>query len=154
MRMTRCQVLFCFITCAVLPLTFANLTAQTPVSPLPDGNAAVDAMNKKYIKVWRALMAPKNVADAFGRRIAKRYIAIQLTIANRNTEYQWLIQDASINLRHLLHHLDLSPTRCEENLERLLKMLQQNPRDVFVSSAELTVLRGVAEKANPSIRGI
>lgn len=147
---------------------------STRVTPLPDGNAAVNEMNGKYIAIRRTLMAPKNVADAFGRRIAKRYIAIQLTVANRNSEYQWLIQDASVNLEKLL--LDLSdkvttqPNKdCQENLTRLLKSLRElgivmpsatsNPRVDFeyhdgtsggstaaVSSADLTVLRGVAEK--------
>jgi hypothetical protein len=84
--------------------------AENPVTPLPDGNAAVDEMNGKYIKVWRTLMAPKNVADTFGRRIATRYIALQLTIANRSTEYQWLIQDASVNLEKLLIHLNTAVT--------------------------------------------
>jgi hypothetical protein len=152
------------------------------VTPLPDGNAAVDEMNGKYIKVWRTLMAPKNVADAFGPRIAKRYIAIQLTVANRSTEYQWLIQDASVNLEKLLLDLNEKITGskgdkdknygCQPNLTRLLQALQElgivmpsttptppnkpvkfeyqdgtpGGTSADVSSADLTVLRGVAEK--------
>ncbi len=141
---------------------------SVPVAPLPEGNKAVDEMNLKYIKVWRTLMAPKNVADSFGRRIATRYIAMQLTIANRNTEYQWLIQDASINLEKLLLHLNEAvpnKSECAGNLTHLLKSLHElgitipSSRTPFryqdeeeggssasVSSADLTVLRGVAEK--------
>jgi hypothetical protein len=150
---------------------------------LPDGNAAVDEMNGKYIKVWRTLMAPKNVADTFGPRIAKRYIAVRLTVANRSTEYQWLIQDASVNLEKLLLDLNEKITGskgdkdkesgCQPNLTRLLLALQelgvvmpsttptpptnkpvkfeyhdstQGGTSADVSSADLTVLRGVAEK--------
>jgi hypothetical protein len=160
----------------------------TQTTPLPDGNAAVNEMNQKYIQVWRTLMAPKNVADAFGPRIAKRYIAIQITVANRSTEYQWLIESASVTLDKLVLDLDASVTAqpnsaCSENLTRLLKALQAlgayvpppptppteqeraaarkqgiaiptiPPAPIIpingpatVSSADLTVLRGVAEK--------
>jgi hypothetical protein len=154
----------------------------TQTTPLPDGNAAVNDMNVKYIQVWRTLMAPKNVADAFGPRIAKRYIAIQITVANRNTEYQWLIESASVTLDKLVLDLDARVTAqpnsaCSENLTRLLNALKalgayvppapteeeraaarttgttKLPSAVAtiggpatVSSADLTVLRGVAEK--------
>jgi hypothetical protein len=148
-------------------------TAQT--TPLPDGNAAVNAMNQKYIQIWRTLMAPKNVADAFGPRIAKRYIAIQLIVANRSTEYQWLIQSASVALDKLVLDLDAkvtgTPSGCQENLTRLLNALKELGASVptaderaaasraglpppavgttsaaSLTSADLTVLRGVAEK--------
>ena len=83
----------------------------------------MNEMNGKYIAVWRTLMAPKNVADAFGRRIAKRYIAIQLTVANRNTEYQWLIQSASVNLDKLVLNLS-AKSACQPNVTQLLQALQ------------------------------
>src|SRR5690242_4552562 len=55
-------------------------------APLPDGNEAVNSMNIKYIVVHRTIMTPKNVADTFGRRIAKRYIAMQIAVANRSKD--------------------------------------------------------------------
>jgi hypothetical protein len=147
----------------------------TQAIPLPDGNAAVNEMNGKYIAVWRTLMAPKNVADAFGPRIAKRYIGIQITVANRSTEYQWLLESASVVLDKLVLDLDARITGaesgCQDTLTRLLKALRAlgayipeppTPSErakgvpftalgsiggsATVSSAELTVLRGVAEK--------
>jgi len=124
----------------------------TAPAPLPDGNAAVDKMNFEYIRVWRALMTPKNVADTFGRRIAKRYIAVQVTIANRNKDYQWLIQDTSMDLASMLHAAQAQGATCEGNVGLMLQSLQTiarlNPSytPASVSSAELTVLRGVAEK--------
>jgi hypothetical protein len=117
----------------------------TAPSKLPDGNQAVDDMNGQYIKVWRAIMAPKNVADAFGRRIAKRYIAVQVSIANRNKDYQWLIQDASIDLRPLLLAANTRGAACEGQIASILDSLTKG-FDPKVSSADLTVLRGVAEK--------
>lgn len=144
------------------PAAGTGAGAGGAVPPLPDGNQAVEEMNDRYIKVWRALMAPKNVADSFGRRIATRYIAIQLTVANRNTEYQWLIQDASVDLSRLVLHLKTaaaSQATCQDSLQHLLKSFQALGLDVtqtgevrqgasnpYVTSADLTVLRGVAEK--------
>jgi hypothetical protein len=114
-------------------------------APLPDGNDAVDKMNQQYIAVYRTIMTPKNVADTFGRRIAKRYIAMQITVANRNKDYQWLIQDASMRLDKLLNTLQQRSTKCSANLALLLASLKQ-ANNFAVSSADLTVLRGVAEK--------
>jgi hypothetical protein len=97
-------------------------------------------------------MTPKNVADTFGRRIAKRYIAVQVTVANRNKQYQWLIEDAAVDLRPLIVHARDREAACGTNLSSLLtraeEMEQRHiPGQPFhVSSADLTVLRGISEK--------
>jgi hypothetical protein len=158
---TKAVVVLCAITlcCALNSAGQAGAPKASPVAgtttqttPLPDGNAAVNEMNGKYIAVWRTLMAPKNVADAFGRRIAKRYIAIQLTVANRNTEYQWLIQSASVELRRLASSLKVNGGVCQDNMTRLLDAINAagalgpTSGPASVSSADLSVLRGVAEK--------
>jgi hypothetical protein len=141
--------------------------AQQP-APLPDTNTGVQTMNVSYIKVWRSIMAPKNVADTFGHRIASKYIAMQVTIANRNKDYQWLIQDASVDIRRLLDQEKQAGRKCDGNLPLLLAALEKEstPQDkdgnlkpikvpsdystpgdyARVTSADLTVLRGVAEK--------
>jgi len=113
-------------------------------------------MNEKYIKVWRSIMAPKNVADTFGHRIATKYIAMQVTIANRNKDYQWLVQSAQVNVAQLLFQETQRPGQCKDNLSLLLKSLEDEkssklnpprPGDyTYVESADLSVLRGVAEK--------
>ena len=135
---TGCLLLLC------AAFAVAQSQAVAP-APLPDSNKAVDEMNNQYIRVWRAIMAPKNVADAFGRRIAKRYIAVQVSIANRNKDYQWLIQDASIDLHPLLLAARAQGAKCEGQVASLLDSLTKG-FDPKVSSADLTVLRGVAEK--------
>ena len=125
-------------------LSGQNLTPVTP-TPATDGNTAVNRMNGEYIRIWRTLMAPKNVADAFGRRIAQRYIAMQVTIANRSRDYQWLIQDASIDLKNLLDQQKTRQGQCPEDASLFLLAASQLP-DSKVTSADLTVLRGVGEK--------
>ena len=127
--------------------------AAPPKSASPsDTNSAVDATNKNYIRVWRSIMAPKDVADAFGHRIATHYIAMQITIANRSKDFQWLIQKAAVDVVRLLN-LEADRKGCEPNTALLFKALEReaktaNPPGDYtqVSSADLTVLRGVAEK--------
>jgi len=71
------------------------------------------------IKVTQTVLDPGTVSDAFGRRIANRYIALQVTVANRDPDYQFLIHD--IKIRVPLKHIEQS-------------------------SVELSILRGTAEK--------
>ena len=79
---------------------------------------------KKFVKVYRSIIDPKNVADMFGTRIAKRFIVVQVTITNRNKDFQFLIHDVSLDLKALLPGI-------------------KHPE---ASSINLTLLRGVAEK--------
>ncbi len=123
----------------------AAAPAQTPTAPAPDSNTAVSEMNRQYIRIWRTLMTPKNVADAFGSRIAKRYIAMQITVANRNKDYQWLIQDASIDLSSFLEEQKARKGECKDS-SSLFLLAGAELADSKVASADLTVLRGVAEK--------
>ena len=71
------------------------------------------------IKVTQAVLDPGTVSDAFGRRIARRYVALQVTVANSDPDYQFLIHDIKIRLP--LRHIEQS-------------------------SVELSILRGTAEK--------
>jgi hypothetical protein len=131
-------------------------------------------------------MDPKNVADVFGTRIAKRYVAIQVTIGNRSQEHQFLIHDVSLDvasvlpikqllelrkrredvrlsnlppeLRREAESLRESLTRLEtENTKeskqsaeaaraRLDEILESPQVKYRLSSEELSVVRGVAEK--------
>jgi len=90
--------------------------------PLPDDNAAVEAMNNQYIRLDRAIMSPKDVSDTFGRRIAQRYIAMQISVANRNKDYQWLIQNAGFDLRTFATYVAGRPG-CDANLQLLVQAL-------------------------------
>jgi hypothetical protein len=135
---------------AVAALLSGLLVAQqnpAPVSVLPTGNDAIDKYNRDYLKLTRTLMMPKNVGDSFGRRIGQRYIAMQITVANRNSEYQWLITDGAINLERLLEN---GGAACTTRFASLKAVLQKNAIDggpnPHVTGSDLTVLRGVAEK--------
>ncbi len=123
-------------------------TAKAPPTVDTDTtNAEVDQKNGLYIRVWRTIMAPKNVADTFGHRIASKYIAMQVTIANRSKDYQWLIQDAAVDVKRLVD-AETKSGGCTGNLKLLLQNLKppQPPAYGRFTSEDLTLLRGVAEK--------
>lgn len=83
------------------------------------------SLQKKYIRVYQSLLDPKVVSDTFGKRLAKRFIVIQVTIGNRSRDYQYLIHDISV-----------------EFPEGTIN----NNRSFDLSSSELSMLRGVAER--------
>jgi hypothetical protein len=79
------------------------------------------------IRVYRSLIAPKVVSDIFGRRIGKKFIVIQVTVSNKSKDYQYIIHDLSLNLTKIF-----ADGRFGNHYE--------------MSSLDLTLLRGVAEK--------
>jgi len=142
--MTRRFLTLPFLCLAAL----AQAPADLPLTPLPTGNADIDRYNTNYIRLTRSLLAPKNVADTFGRRIAKRYIAMQITVANRNGDYQWMITDASLDLSRLIKYMQ-SESRCGTRAASLKAILAEQAKPVpnpTVTGSDLTILRGVAEK--------
>src|SRR6185295_2274686 len=84
---------------------------------------------KKYVKSYITVLDPKSVSDIFGRRVSKRYVAFQVTVSNESKDFQFLIQDLSIDLGDVG---DLESVRIPENYSP--------------SSNDLTLLRGVSEK--------
>jgi hypothetical protein len=73
----------------------------------------------RNIRVTQALLDPGTVSDAFGGRIARRYLAIQVTVANSDPDYKFLIHDI---------------------------VIQVPQRKIQQSSIELSILRGTAER--------
>jgi hypothetical protein len=96
--------------------------AQAAEGPEPE---AEPSMQKQFIRVYRSLLDPKVVSDTFGKRIAKRFVVVQVTIINRSKDFQFLLQDISIRFSKALTGLD---------------------PEFELSSNELSMLRGVAER--------
>ncbi len=117
---------------------------------------------RENIRVYVSVMDPKTVSDVFGKRIAERFVAIQVTIANKNPEYQFLIHDVSLDLTKVFPEnssfLPKKVSAAERELcqSRRQKSAQERERcqqiadvDEYkyeLSSLELSLLRGVAEK--------
>jgi hypothetical protein len=128
---------------------------------------------QKDVKVYVSVMDPATVADVFGRRIGDRFVAIQITITNQSKDFQLLIHDVSLDLRKI--YFPESTTipqdikeelECERNAKKERRDAAGNDgrrgerenkgrrndeqcysRNRFeISSLELSLLRGVAEK--------
>jgi hypothetical protein len=70
----------------------------TATEPFVVSTAAGQSELQKYVKVYRSIIDPKNVKDIFGTRIGKRFIVVQVTVTNRNKQYQLLIHDISMDV--------------------------------------------------------
>ncbi len=102
-----------------------RVLALTVLACLGLATKAGQAQEAQDVKVYVSLMEPRIVSDTFGKRVAQRFVAIQVTIANHNEDYQYLVNDVQLELNNVF-----TP--------------KSGPR--FVDSAELSLLRGVAEK--------
>lgn len=145
--------LFCLIM-----LKSGNSLAQEQI---PDQNGN----NGNSIKVYTTVMNPKDVSDIFGRRIGHRFVAIQVTVANHNRDYQFLIHDITIDLGKVFKErpqvdkfamarrvkkaaeerkLTLSDTEIDSLVETI--SVSGGGSSEKLSSMDLSLLRGVAEK--------
>jgi archaellum component FlaG (FlaF/FlaG flagellin family) len=111
-------VTFIVLSTLVISLTEPIVVGQTPTPS-----------QKRDIRVYLSVMDPKNVSDIFGKRIGKRYVAIQITIANRYNDFQYLIHDVSLDLTKIYAKNDLKARGRYEP-----------------SSEDKTLVRGVGEK--------
>lgn len=84
-------------------------------------------LEKTNILVRRSLMSPKEVSDAFGRRLGRHYIAFEVTLRNNSDAYQYILHDVSIDLSTLMG-------------------APQGSYEWAFSTQELSMLRGVPEK--------
>lgn len=65
---------------------------------LPNWASAQTVASKDDLGVDVAVIDPHTLADIFGKRIAQRFIALQVTIRNKSSEHQFLIHDVSLDL--------------------------------------------------------
>ena len=89
-----------------------------------NANGGIEPSQIEEIRVYRSIMPPEDVADVFGRRISRRFVAVQVTVTNRSKDFQYLIHDISLDLTKIL----------------------KTPLPYELSSRDLSLLRGVAEK--------
>lgn len=124
--------------------------------------AAAGQSVRENISVYVSVMDPPTVADVFGKRIAERFVAIQVTVANKNEDFQFLIHDVSLDLAKVFPENSsylprkVSPLERERCLnqsqmtaaekERCREIARIQEYKYELSSAELSLLRGVAEK--------
>jgi hypothetical protein len=83
--------------------------------------------NPSFIRVHRDILTPQTSADDFGYRLGHRFIVYQVTIENGNKDYQFMLQDVSIDFSRQFG-ADAGTYRYS------------------ASGQDLTLLRGVPEK--------
>lgn len=125
----------------------------------------LNGKNRNGIQVYTTVLNPKDVSDIFGRRIGHRFVAIQVTVANHNRDYQFLIHDISVDMemafreRPQVDRLALDRTVRKAVKENNLNLSETQVLSLAnmisaegggsskrLSSIDLTLLRGVAEK--------
>jgi hypothetical protein len=81
-----------------LPATSANsLIATATPTPTPTPNTG-DIQLSRYINTYVSVIDPNIAEDIFGKRISDRFVVIQVTISNKNSDFQFLIHDVSLDL--------------------------------------------------------
>lgn len=126
--------------------------------------SAQSVQSKDDLGVNVAVMDPHTVADVFGKRIARRFIALQVTIRNKSADHQFLVHDVSLDLEKVFpagyfaqrdyEDCQLRIRACQERNKSLGRGAQQQEcvcataedYTYELSSLELSLLRGVAEK--------
>lgn len=123
----------------------AHANAADPGTEPPSRSQGQGGASNEQIKVYSTVLNPKDVADIFGKRIGQRFIAIQVTVANRNSDLQFLIHDITIDLSRAVDPasgqpaLDLSET--SRNLQRLIQREESEQRKT--GKPEDTILRNL-----------
>jgi len=129
--------------CAQAVLTLLSL--QLVASPVPQDKSAPSLEGKRTcvnenIRVYRELMDPKNVADVFGRRIAKRYVAIQVTIGNRSEECQYLVHDVSLDVASILGPDELKALKRIQDQRKINRLPRDKRSEAQALMDELNLL--------------
>jgi hypothetical protein len=105
------------------PLMTGSSLSNTPSTCGP-GNGSNDP---GLIRVHRVVMTPQVASDDFGHRLSRRFVVYQVTIENESKDYQYMLQDVSIDFSG---HFNQPPGTYQYN----------------ASGQDLTLLRGVPEK--------
>jgi hypothetical protein len=84
------------------------------------------------VRVRRYLFAPKEASDDFGHRLGRRYFVYQVRITNNSPDFQYVVQDISVDLREVLDPQGLVKAKTDQRF--------------LASGRELNILRGVPEK--------
>jgi hypothetical protein len=138
------QALMVFSAQQVAGAMQSPASAQVTVGAVPDRDE--HCTTDPELSIHRAFVSPKNLADAFGRRIADRYLALQVTIGNENKDHQFLIHNITIGYRDLLRGWIEANEKGDVEGKLDAACGPKTDNVCKASSADLTMLRGVAEK--------
>ena len=133
-----------FIKTLILTLAIVLFLGSGPVFGQTLRGYATSRANNKLgnVKVNVALVDPRTASDAFGRRIARRFIVFQVKIGNVNDNFDYWIQDVLLEVPIKLIGEKDCPRPCPNNEETYTE----------ISSLEPSILRAVAERGRSEDR--
>ena len=94
-------------------------------TPTTCGTAS--GINSSLIRVHRVVMTPQATSDDFGYRLGRHYIVYQITIENGSSDYQFMLQDVSVDFSRQYNQ-------------------PSGTYSYSASGQDLTLLRGIPEK--------
>jgi hypothetical protein len=104
--------------------------------------------NPAFIRVHREIMTPRTSADDFGYRLGHRFIVYQVTIENGNKDYQFMLQDVSIDFSR---QLNAAPGTYQYSASgqdlMLLRGVPEKGEDLDPRNKVLHVLQGIGSVA-------
>lgn len=80
----------------------SDLNASVSSSARPE-DAESNGWSEEDVQTYVTVMDRKVVADIFGSRISKRFIAFQVTVENLNRNLQFLVHDISLDLEKVFN---------------------------------------------------
>ena len=103
------------------------------------------------VKVHMAVVDPRTASDTFGRRIGSRFLVFQVTIGNVNDDFDYLVHDVLLRVP-----FRLEPGEGDKNPKPVICGPEDAdcslPEYAEISSLELSILRGVAERGQAEDR--
>ena len=104
--------------------------------------------NSGYIRVHRDILTPQTSADDFGYRLGHRFIVYQVTIENGNRDYQFMLQDVSIDFsKQLLAPAGTYMYSASGQDLMLLRGVPEKGQDLDPRNKLLHVLQGIGSVA-------
>ncbi|MGA9606505.1 MAG: hypothetical protein WBR21_05730, partial [Rouxiella badensis] len=125
----------------------ANTGASASGTPSTCGDGS-GGNDPSQIRVHRVIMTPQVAADDFGSRLAHRFIVYQVSIENENKNYQYMLEDVSIDFSRSFRQL---PGTYKYNASgqdlTLLRGVPEKGQDLDKRNAILHVLQGIGSVA-------
>ena len=101
-RLNPCLTFLLFVLASVAAAQVQETPPDEGAEDTPEeGEGQKEAVEFEPWEWHQTLIPPRQAADMFGRRIAKNYIAIQITVVNMHAELDLIVYDVDINTQNL-----------------------------------------------------
>ena len=119
-------------------------------------------MVRRNTRVTQTILDPSTVSDAYGARIAKKFVVFQVTVANKSLDYEFLVHDVSVRFpftlppaaaagqptKDSLKAMNIAPTPDSSGIVNCDGTAGVTTACIELSSLDLSILQGVAERGS------